>query len=165
MTTATHTPWWRGTRGEWYIVAQTVFIALVFIGPRQFAGWPSWPFPSRAVCLGIGIVFLLPGMAIFLAGLRKLGSNLTPLPHPKENATLVETGPYRFVRHPIYSGGILLSFGWAFFTQGWFTFVYSVLLLVLFDIKSRREEKCLTDAFPSYPDYQRRVRKFIPFIY
>jgi protein-S-isoprenylcysteine O-methyltransferase Ste14 len=95
----------------------------------------------------------------------KLGPNLTPLPYPKDETTLLQTGPYRIVRHPIYSGAILMAFGWAFWVQGWLTIVYAMILLLFFDIKARREEQWLKEKLSGYSSYQKRVRKLIPFIY
>ena len=94
-----------------------------------------------------------------------MGSNLTAVPYPKEQGTLVETGPYRLVRYPMYFGGILIAFGWAFLVHGWLTIGFAIIMLVFFDFKSRREEKWLKAKFPGYGEYQKRVRKLIPFIY
>ena len=58
-----------------------------------------------------------------------------------------------------------MAIGWAIFVQGWLTLAYSAMLVLFFDVKSRREEAWLTQRFPDYLDYQRRVRKLIPFIY
>ena len=99
------------------------------------------------------------------AAFFRLGTNLTPLPYPKEKGTLVETGPYALVRHPIYSGAIFMGFGWALWVHGWLTLGYACLLLVFFDVKSRLEERWLSEKFTGYEAYQKRVRKLIPFIY
>ena len=165
MTSVTQPPWWRGTRGEWYVVAQVVLIAVVFLAPRTLSGLPAWPAPLARIGMFAGSALILAGSSLFLAGLLRLGPSLTPLPYPKPNATLVQTGPYRFVRHPIYAGGIALAYGWALVVQGWLTLVYATLLLVFLDVKSAREERWLAARFPGYPDYQRRVRKLIPFIH
>lgn len=158
-------PWWRGTRGEWFVAAQIVLIAIVFLGPRTAPGWPAWPAPLDRLFIAIGAVLSAFGLALFIGGMLRLGSALTPLPYPKTDSTLVQTGPYRLVRHPIYSGGIILAFGWALFVHGWLTLIYAAVLLIFFDFKSAREERWLTEKFPEYPDYQKRVRKLIPFIY
>jgi protein-S-isoprenylcysteine O-methyltransferase Ste14 len=94
-----------------------------------------------------------------------LGHNLTPLPRPKDDATLVVTGAYRLVRHPIYSGLTAMAFGWGMWVHGWLTLGYALLLFAFFDLKSRREERWLMEKFPDYAAYQRRVRKLIPFVY
>lgn len=157
--------WWKGHRGEWYVVVQGVFFALVALGPRTLPGLPAWSPPWDVLGTVAGLALMAAGGLLALAGVWHLGRNLTALPHPKEDAELVETGAYALVRHPIYSGLILASIGWALWRNGWLTLIYAALLFLFFDIKSRREEKWLAHKFPSYADYQRRVPKLIPFIY
>jgi protein-S-isoprenylcysteine O-methyltransferase Ste14 len=157
--------WWRGKRGEWYVAVQLVLIAVVFLAPRTLPGLPPWPAPLERIGMFAGAALIVAGTSLFVAGLLTLGPNLTPLPHPKPNATLIQTGPYRLVRHPIYAGGLLLAYGWALMVQGWLTLVYATILLIFLDIKSTHEERWLAARFPDYPDYQRRVRKLIPFIH
>ena len=95
----------------------------------------------------------------------RLGQHVSPLPHPVPGAPLHYTGPYRFVRHPIYCGGIFAALGWALWVRGWLTLLYAVLLLVCLDGKARREERWLRRAVPGYEAYQARVRRLVPFIY
>jgi protein-S-isoprenylcysteine O-methyltransferase Ste14 len=163
--TVNHEPWWKGERGGWLVVGQAVLIMLVFFGPRTVYGQPPWSFPFTEVSPIVGILLIIAGGSLFLAGLIKLGPGLTPLPYPKEDAPLVETGPYALVRHPIYSGGIVFSLGWALFVQGWLTLGYVGVLFLFLNGKSKREERWLAEKYPTYGDYQRRVRKLIPFIY
>jgi protein-S-isoprenylcysteine O-methyltransferase Ste14 len=165
MIHSTRAPWWRGKRGEWYVATQVILIGLVFLGPRTLPSLPTWPRPVIKVSVFTGVALMFAGCCLLLASLVRLGSNLTPLPYPKQHATLVQTGPYHVVRHPMYSGGIMLAYGWALAVSGWLTLVYATVLLVFLDIKSDREEQWLTDKFPGYPEYQRRVRKLIPFVY
>lgn len=157
--------WWRGRRGEWLVAVQVVLMALVFLGPRTVDGWPPWPFPFPHACFKVGAALILSGGACFLGGLFALGPGLTPLPYPKDGAVLIETGLYAIVRHPIYAGALAASFGWALMVQGWLTLGYAAALAVLFDVKSRQEERWLTERFPAYRAYQRRVRKLVPFVY
>ena len=162
--TAANEAWWRGSRGEWLVVAQFVLMGLVFFGPRTVVGRPG-PFPFPHACRVVGATFMAVGGMLLVAGIVRLGSGLTPLPYPKDGATLVQTGPFALVRHPMYSGGVLLSLGWALGVGEWLTLGYALALFVLLDVKSRREEKWLVERFPAYSDYQRRVRKLIPFVY
>lgn len=158
-------PWWRGTRGEWYVVAQVGIFLLVGFGPRELLGVTAWGRPLSLITLVIGLALGGLGGLLGLAGLFYLGANLTPLPHPKDDATLVESGAYALVRHPIYSGLILVAFGWALIVASPLTLLYALILFIFFDLKSRREERWLLRKFERYADYQKRVRKLIPFIY
>ena len=158
-------PWWKGARGEWLVVAQLVVMAAVFFGPRTVAGLPPWPVPFPLTCAIAGVALIVVGAMMLLAGGVQLGTGLTPLPYPKDGADLVQTGPFALVRHPMYSGGLLLALGWALFVQAWLTLGYVVVLFVLLDAKSRREEKWLSAKFPDYAAYRRRTRKLIPFVY
>jgi protein-S-isoprenylcysteine O-methyltransferase Ste14 len=165
LAAADHTPWWKGARGEWLVVAQVALIGLVWLGPRTLAGQPAWLFPFPQACRVVGGVLMCVGGALLAAGLVHLGPGLTPLPYPKDGAGLVQTGSFALVRHPIYSGVLALGLGWALYVQGWLTLGYVVALFVVLDVKSRREETWLTEKFPAYATYQRRVRKLIPFVY
>jgi protein-S-isoprenylcysteine O-methyltransferase Ste14 len=158
--------WWKGARGEWYVVVQVLLILLTLFGLRTLPGWPEWGSPYSQVATVAGIVLLLLGGALALGGLVRLGSNLTPLPYPRDCSNLVESGPYAFVRHPIYSGIFLGVVGWALFVHGWLTLVYAAIAFVFVDVKSRREEKWLLEKFGQpYADYRRRVHKLIPWVY
>jgi protein-S-isoprenylcysteine O-methyltransferase Ste14 len=65
----------------------------------------------------------------------------------------------------MYAGGIALAYGWALVVRGGLTLVYATVLLIFLELKSAREERWLAAKFPDYRDYQRRVRKLIPFIH
>lgn len=160
-----HERWWKGARGEWLVVVQVVLIALVFLGPRALAGLTPWAFPFPSASAIAGPVLMIAGAALLLAGGIRLGPGLTPLPYPKDGATLVDTGLFALVRHPMYCGGIVLGLGWALHVRSWLTVAYVILLFVFLDFKSRREERWLAEKFPGYRDYQRRVRRLVPFLY
>jgi protein-S-isoprenylcysteine O-methyltransferase Ste14 len=159
------TPWWKGTHGEWYVVAQIALIVLVFFGPRNIPGCPNWTAPIAWLGSIVGSTILVAGILLLAVSIFRLGSNLTPVPYPKDDGTLIETGPYRLARHPMYCGGILIAFGWSLLVHGWLTLVYAIIMLVFFDVKSRREEQWLKEKFSGYSEYQKRVRKLIPFVY
>jgi protein-S-isoprenylcysteine O-methyltransferase Ste14 len=158
-------PWWKGAHGEWYVVGQIALFVLVIFGPRTWLGWPKWTAPFIWLGVVMGGIILLAGILLLVMAIFRLGPNLTAVPYPKEQGTLIETGPYALVRHPIYCGAILIAFGWAFLVHGWLTLGYAIIVLVFFDIKSRREEQWLNGKFPGYAEYQKRVSKLIPFIY
>ena len=90
------TSWWKGTHGEWYVVAQVALSMLVLFGPRAMSGWLTWAAPYTLLGSIAGVVLLLIGGLGFVAGIFGLGKNLTAVPYPKEQGTLIESGPYRF---------------------------------------------------------------------
>ncbi len=150
--------------GIGFVVVQAVLLAILFFGPAHLNPDASIEAPKGlALWLGYGTFIL--GTVIALMAAINLGKNLTPLPRPKENAELVQDGLYRFVRHPIYFGVIVLSLGWGLIQQSALVWLYVVVITIFFDIKSRKEERWLIERFSTYADYQGRVRKLIPWVY
>ncbi len=147
------------------MIVQAILMLMVLVGPRTVPGGPAWSLPFAPQRQAIGAILVVGGGAFFLAALLRLGSALTPLPYPKEGASLVQTGPFSLVRHPIYSGGLIRVLRDC--ADGLRVAHVRLLaaLFVLLDIKSRREERWLSQKFPDYAAYQRRVRKLIPFLY
>ncbi len=158
-------PWWLGKKGEWYVVIQFILFAVIVFGPRNPDGAPPWGGSVSVYGPWAGATLVVAGGLFSLWGMTALGRNLSPLPHPLDQAEFVKAGPYNFVRHPIYSGIILAAFGWSLFVQGTLTMIYAVVLFLFFDMKTRREERFLTKKFPEYSEYGRQVRKLIPFVY
>ncbi|MGE0442472.1 MAG: isoprenylcysteine carboxylmethyltransferase family protein [Gemmatimonadales bacterium] len=157
--------WWRGARGEWYVAGQTVLFLFLMFGPRSAAWLPSWPPALGAVARSAGILLLAAGTILLFVAVGRLGNSLTALPAPKPGSRFVAQGPYAIVRHPIYAGVLLMAFGGAFAARGTLMLLEAVALLVLLGFKAAREERWLVERYPEYRDYQRRVRKLIPFIY
>ena len=156
---------WAGRRGEVYVIAQLAVMALVAFGSRGWNGLPDWPPFVAQVASIAGVGLITAGVALGLSGIAALGHNLAAVPRPKPGATLVERGPYRYVRHPMYAGAALAAFGWALSVHGWLTLAYAAALVVFFDVKARREEEWLRDEIPEYAAYQKRVRRLLPFVY
>jgi protein-S-isoprenylcysteine O-methyltransferase Ste14 len=83
----------------------------------------------------------------------------------KEGHELIQSGPYRYVRHPIYSALLLMGLGSALYYAQAFGFALLGFALVVFAAKMRLEEKLMTEHFgDQYVDYRRRVKALIPFI-
>ena len=96
------------------------------------------------------------------AAFQDLGANLTPLPKPKEGSVLVVRGPYRVLRHPIYTAVVLVFLGWA---VGWKEVVLVGLdgvLFLLFVFKSRLEERWLRERYPEYSRYEKTTGGLVP---
>jgi protein-S-isoprenylcysteine O-methyltransferase Ste14 len=129
-------------------------------------GLPPWlGHLAEGAARVVGIVLVVASFAFGAWARRALGRSFTPLPRPVESGSLATHGPYRFARHPIYTSIIVASAGWSLLWQSAIGAACGVLLLVLFDLKSRREERWLEEAYAGYPEYRRRVKRFIPFVY
>ena len=158
--------WWRGQKGEYWVLAQTIlsveFVLLPVYPVTDLDNlsplWQSTRWGLMGVCGLIAMVF-------FLAGSMKLGTNLTPLPHPKTDGNLVTTGIYRIVRHPLYSGVIFGAIAYGCWQWSLTHAIGSVVFLLFFDFKARKEESWLKNKFSDYHSYQLQVKKFIPWIY
>jgi protein-S-isoprenylcysteine O-methyltransferase Ste14 len=142
-------------RGQVWVVGQFVLgfavLAVGFIW--HFALF--WP----------GLVLLAFGAGGALWALLNLGNNLSVFPLPKNDAVFVGDGLYRWVRHPIYSGLLLASLGWAVFWLSWPATLVWVVFVVWMDRKAAAEEAWLVQKYANYADYRRRVRKFVPFVW
>lgn len=108
---------------------------------------------------------IVVGAGLVERGIWDLRSSLSPFPKPIAGAPLVESGAYRLIRHPIYSGLVLGAIGWGLVTGSILTIGAAGLLLLLLAAKSRREEVWLMAVHPEYGDYQQRTKRLIPWIY
>ncbi|GAA5512464.1 hypothetical protein Dcar01_01178 [Deinococcus carri] len=147
-------------RGEGYVAAQVLLLAGIAALPRLS---PAARPPAAVRRTGL-LLLTLGGALAGWSGLR-LGPNLTPLPEPRPDGQLVQTGPYALARHPIYGGLLLASLGWALAHGHRGALGLSGGLALLFDFKARDEERRLVRHFPEYPAYRQRVRRFIPGMY
>lgn len=146
-------------RGESWVIAQMVLLAL-WLAVTAATGRLTAPARLDS---WLGAALAGGGLVLALASWRALGRSLTPFPAPAQGGRLVETGPYRFLRHPIYTGVVMVLVG----TGGAFRsgpgMVVGMSLLVFFAAKSRYEEGRLRLVYPGYESYQKRVRyRLIP---
>lgn len=149
-------------RGGWWIAAQVpILLVALFLAPWTSAAQGAF---GHAVQY-LGGALLLVSVGTIVAGLVTLGPALTPFPAPRSEATLVTRGIYSLVRHPIYSGLIVGSFGWALAWLSPLGALYALIVAIFFDRKVAREEVWLRARYPSYETYAKRVRRFIPGVY
>jgi len=142
-----------GPRGEGWVVLQGVLLVAV-VATAVFG--PGWPASVRVPLAILGMACAVGGAVLAVAGSRRLGPALTPLPRPRDSQALRQDGIYRLVRHPIYGGVLLLAIGLSVWRSPW-AMVPTLLLAALFDRKRRREEAWLLEAYPDYEEYRRRV--------
>ena len=141
------------------MAAQGVLLTAVALLALCFRGG-GFPMIEMA-----GVALIIVGAGIALAGAMALGRNLTPFPKPSDSARLVRNGIYSVIRHPLYTSVIAVAIGWALVWQSWPALLAAAALIPFFHAKALNEERWLREKFPDYADYERRVRRFIPWIY
>ncbi len=102
------------------------------------------------------------GLIILVAGVFGLGASLTPTPVPVDTGELKTGGLYGLMRHPIYTGVILIVAASAITSGSFVRAFIAILTVVFFNIKARWEEVRLTRRYPEYPAYASVVPRFIP---
>ena len=145
--------------GAWVLAQAVLMVAVVALG-LKFPGTGT-----RHVPTGFGVLLLMLGAGIGAAGAWALGRNLTPFPKPAEAAQFVQHGIYAFIRHPLYTSVMLVLIGWSLIWQSLPALVVAMISIPFFDAKARREEQWLCETYLDYPAYQKRVRRFIPWVY
>jgi protein-S-isoprenylcysteine O-methyltransferase Ste14 len=144
------------------VVLQGVLLALIVAAGVLCAPWPeAW----RPWLWAAAVVVSAAALSLAVGGIRRLGDQLTPFPKPVGEGELQQHGVYRYVRHPIYGGVLLLCLAWALATSS-VALAPAALLALLFEGKRHREEAWLVERYPGYEDYRRRVRRrFIPLVW
>ena len=122
-----------------------------------------WPQTLTVGIVADIITFI--GLIIMLWARTALGRNWSANVVFKEKHELIVRGPYRYVRHPIYSGLLLMVLGAAIIQGRVAGFVVFIACFIGFLFKALQEERLLTKHFPeAYPDYKARVKALIPFV-
>ena len=164
---STKRPVYRESSGEreryWFLLVIAYLLMFKSSSLPSPFDWLAIPHTESSAWIGaflcvIGLLFAIWARVI-------LGRNWSGVITVKEGHELIELGPYRIVRHPIYTG-ILAMFAGTAIAIGYFGGVLGLLLLfVSFWVKLRSEEDLMLKQFPEkYSAYQHRVKRIIPFL-
>jgi protein-S-isoprenylcysteine O-methyltransferase Ste14 len=127
-------------------------------------GW-DWTWADTDAIGVIADAVTVAGLLITLWARATLGSNWSGTVTFKENHELITSGPYAFVRHPIYTGLLTMLLGTVIISGHAFGFAVLALGTLMLWLKSLDEERLMTKHFPdAYPPYKKRVRAIIPFV-
>ncbi|MDQ5944041.1 MAG: hypothetical protein QG658_107 [Patescibacteria group bacterium] len=140
-------------KGGFFVFAQFTLLAILVLSAAKPPGVVSFLLAAAAILLGVS------------AMLAMTKRTLTVMPEVARGAELSTAGPYKYIRHPMYSAVMLLAL--AMLVQD-FTIlrlgVYVALVIVLI-FKSKYEEKLLASHYRAYAAYQEKTQRFIPKIY
>ncbi|HWN93873.1 MAG TPA: isoprenylcysteine carboxylmethyltransferase family protein [Methylomirabilota bacterium] len=141
------------------IAAMAGLIAYL-INPAWMA-WAAMPLPVWLRWTGVGLALIAALVVVWM--FRTLGRNLTDTVVTRKQHTLVTNGPYRWVRHPLYSLAVLLGVANSLAAANWFFFVAGCLVFLLLAIRTRKEEENLIARFgDDYRNYMQRTGRFLP---
>jgi protein-S-isoprenylcysteine O-methyltransferase Ste14 len=136
------------------------FVLLAWLAVQAATGFDPGRVPVDAAVAAAAAVVL--GLWALSAN-RPGNFNIRPL--PREGGHLVQHGPYRWIRHPMYSALLLGGVAAARLSGDGSTWLVLAALAVVLRIKSAVEERGMIARYPAYQDYQRRTRRFVPGLY
>ena len=156
----------RGAQLLRYTLPLLIGFYLIFKGPRLSDPLDLRVIPHVAAIAWTGVVLCVAGLAFCVWARFTLGRNWSGVVTFKGGHELITRGPYAIVRHPIYTGLLVMIVG----TVIVFGHVDGIIALPFVFwglwIKLRYEEKLMLEKFPGqYAAYQRRVKRLIPFVF
>ena len=156
----------------WTQVAM-IILGLIICIPLFYYGWiPLFKVPSQTKLIleVFGLVIYLAGLVFVLWARSTLGKywGLSTSQQVKllDDHQIVQTGPYAFVRHPMYFGWWVCMFGLTMVYPVWAIFLLLVFSVISFAGRARREESALQERFGNaWTEYKKRTKFLIPFVY
>jgi protein-S-isoprenylcysteine O-methyltransferase Ste14 len=134
---------------------------LIYLINPHWMAWSKIGLPEWARWLGvaIGILCVLGVYWLF----SSIGSGITPTSATRKQHTLVTSGPYHWVRHPLYTVGSSLFVAFGMMADNWFIAGLGILTFILMAIRTPKEEANLIEKFgDEYREYMKRTGRFFP---
>lgn len=142
--------------GKYLFYIQLVLLLLLFylgdLGRLISSGFLTIPFAAGTV-LGLWAFY-------------NMGSEgYSPFPEPKKDGKIVQKGAYKYIRHPMYAGLLLVAISLLFTSPNIISFIVFAVFTYIIDEKAGFEENLLIKIHGQYKDYQQKTKKFIPYLY
>jgi protein-S-isoprenylcysteine O-methyltransferase Ste14 len=134
---------------------------LVYLINPHWMAWGSLPLPGWA--RWSGVVILASCVPLIYWVFSSLGNNVTHTVAIRKEHNLVSHGPYRWVRHPLYTVGCLAFAGFSLLAANWFIFATLILVFPVLMVRTVTEEARLTERFgDDYRQYMERTGRYLP---
>ena len=146
-------------KGEWYLFSQMLLILLHLIPP--YPKIQNISFSINIFFIIIGLAISIQGIIIVIKALIDLGDNLTPLPYPMNESSLIKNNSYKNNRHPLYKGILFISLGICIFSLSLIHLFLLISLAYILKTKALKEEERLKIKFPEYEKYIKEVPAII----
>lgn len=140
----------------------SMWVALItyMINP-DWMNWSAMGVPDWLRWAGAGLVIIAIPLIHWM--FSSLGNNATDTVAIREEHELVTTGPYKYIRHPMYSFSVLSFMGYSLLTGNWFIGATGLIALIFLGIRMPVEENKLEETFgEAYREYAKKTARFIP---
>jgi protein-S-isoprenylcysteine O-methyltransferase Ste14 len=140
----------------------------IFLGLQTSFTAGQFAIPwDRTLLFGIGIFLLLAGVAFRWYAIWVLGKFFTRVVTIQPGHTVIEKGPYRYIRHPSYSGAMLSFLGFGLSFTNWLSLGLIITGTVIgYAYRVHVEEQALVEGLGQpYRDYMQHTKRFIPFVF
>lgn len=137
------------------------FSPLVYLVNPHWMAWSKLGLPEPVRWLGVGMGILCVFGIYWL--FASIGSGITPTSATRKEHKLSTSGPYRWVRHPLYTIGTSFYISFGIIADNWFIVAMGILAFVAMAIRTPKEEANLVDKFgDDYREYMKRTGRFFP---
>jgi protein-S-isoprenylcysteine O-methyltransferase Ste14 len=134
---------------------------LVYLLNPNWMAWSKVGLPDWVRWLGVGIGVICVVMIYWL--FSSIGSGITPTSATRKQHTLVTSGPYRWVRHPLYTVGSSLFIAFGMMADSWFIAALGVLAFIAMASRTPKEEANLIEKFgDEYREYMKHTGRYLP---
>ena len=136
---------------------------LVYLINPQWMAWSKIGLPEivRWLGVGFGILCILGIYWLF----SSIGNNISPTSATRKEHKLVTSGPYRWVRHPLYTVGASMFISFGMMADNWFIAALGALTFILMAIRTPKEEANLIEKFgDEYREYMKTTGRFLPYL-
>ncbi len=149
------------------VLLWTVVIVSLWLGIQMVWLFPGATVPYPRGFYFVGFILFLGGLALRWYSIGYLGRYFTVDVSISTGHKLIDSGPYRHIRHPTYTGALLAFVGLGFCFGNWLTILFlTVPIIGAFLWRIRIEESALTEALgEDYRGYMRRTKRLIPWVY
>lgn len=131
----------------------STLFGMMFTGPLLASGFVLLSMQMMGVALGLWAIYVM-----------KVG-NFNIIPEPVKNGELRENGPYKLIRHPMYTSILLFAFPEILHYSTWWRWFLMFLLIISLILKLKYEESRLLQEYSGYAAYKRKTKRLIPFLY
>ncbi len=143
------------------LVAAPYLVVFGWFSAREFIG----TFKANIIVQVSGVVIAVFGGCGYIVSILYLRHNWSVSAAIKQGHTLVKSGPYRFVRHPMYFFMTLVVFGSGLLISNFLITLYTPVVLFLYYLRAKKEEEMLKNALPDYEAYCKEAKMLIPGIF